>query len=460
MLRAYQVSDIRRAEEAGGDALMRQAAFAIAARAADLLVDLAGGVYGSTVLLLVGPGANGGDALFAGADLARRGARVLARCSHMQSHVEGMHAFQSAGGEVVQGDGSNITSIDLVVDGIYGMGARGALAEELRPLIAITESVFTLSIDLPSGVVPDTGVVDGLHVQADLTLATGALKTAHLIDPARTASGVIEVIDLGLQLHESVPAVSMWQRADVAAALVPIDPTLVDKYRRGVLALLAGSKAYPGAGLLAAQAAIATGAGMVRHLGAVDLRSEVPELVSIDGQAQALAIGPGLTDGERDQAVELLARDLPAVVDAGATAWVTPGRADTVITPHAGELVRLLDVERSAVEAQRLNHLRQAADRLGVTVLLKGSTTLIATADGQVFANPTGSPALATAGSGDVLTGMIGGLLAQGLSVVDAAICAAWLHGVAGAYAQSGASGIIEMIPAALAMVEADHNEY
>lgn len=456
MIAAYGVDAIRQAEAPFGSALMERAAFAIASRCADLLVDLAGGVYGSTVLLLVGPGANGGDALFAGAHLARRGARVLAICSHDRWHQPGMAAFERAGGVVTNTD----AAIDphLVIDGIYGMGARGALDQHVAPLLRWCDA-FTVSIDLPSGVYPDSGVVDGLHVQADLTLATGALKAAHLVDPARESCGVIEVIDLGLdhELASVDPLLHAWQAEDVAQLLTAHQPdaTIADKYRRGVLALLAGSRDYPGAGLLAAQAAINIGIGMVRHLGDTDLRIELPEVVAIDGQAQAIAVGPGLTDSAHDEVKALLERALPAVVDAGAIPWVTPGRPDTVITPHAGELARLLDVHRSEIERDRLHHLRMAVERTGVHVLLKGSTTLIGTPDGKVFANPTGSMALATAGSGDVLTGLIGGLLARGCDPLDAAVAGAFIHGVAGGQAQSGASGIAEMIPLAVSLLSA-----
>lgn len=450
MLPAYRVADIRAAEQAHGGELMLAAAFAIASRAADLLVDLAGQVYGSTVLLWVGPGANGGDALHAGAYLARRGARVVALCTHQRHHEEGMRAFRAAGGVLAVGA---IPAPDLVIDGIYGMGSRGPLDPSLAASLPGRDA-FILSVDLPSGVDADTGVLTGAHVDADLTLATGALKPAHLIDPSRSACGVIEVIDLGLEL--GTPAVAAWQREEVAAAIGPGDPILLDKYRRGVLALDAGSTTYPGAGQLAALGAINIGVGMIRHLGAVDL--DIPEVVQVDGTADALAIGPGLTEEDRDRVVELLSRDLPAVVDAGAIAWVENGRSHTVLTPHAGELARLLGVDRDAIERERWSYLRRAVDTFGVTILLKGSTTLVATPQGQTFANLTGSPALATAGSGDVLTGMIGGLMARGLDPTSAAVSGAWLHGIAGAYAQSGASGIAEMIPAALSMLADDHS--
>lgn len=425
---------------------MARAAFAIHARAADLLIDLHGRVYGSHVLLLVGPGANGGDALFAGAHLANRGARVEALLTHDRAHSAGLAAFKSAGGRIIT---QTPTGCDLIVDGIFGMGSRGSLAE-LRPL----PPAFMLAIDLPSGVNPDSGEVDGIHIRADLTLATGAYKVAHFVDPARDACGVIELIDLDLDCDGEDSQYESWQAEDVARLLDAhrVDPTMVDKYRRGVLGICAGSDQYPGAGLLCADSALAVGIGMIRSYSEVDLRQERPEVVMVDGQIQALAVGPGLTNF--DKAQELLARDVPAVVDAGAVSVVTPGRPVTVITPHAGELARLLNVDRSWIEAHRDQALAEAVERLKVVILLKGSTSLIAAPDGRRAANPTGSAALATAGSGDVLTGLIGALLARGIEPFSAAVAASWIHGVAGAYAgSSGAARISQMVPAVIETV-------
>lgn len=439
---AFPVATIRDAEARATGDLMAQAAFAIASRAADLLVDVHGRVYGANVLLLVGPGSNGGDALFAGAHLAKRGARVEAWLSGQRFHQSAMTAFLSAGGRCV----SEFGQCDLIIDGIVGMGSKGAL-EELPEL----PDAFTLAVDLPSGVHPDSGEVSGLHVSADLTLATGAYKAAHFIDPAHDACGVVELIDLDLPLDPTDALCESWQGEDVSDLLdsLATDSTIVDKYRRGVVGICAGSLTYPGAGALCVEAAISTGAGMVRSFSnAID---GFPEVVTVDGQVQALVVGPGLTDF--DVAAQLLAREVPAVVDAGAIAVCTPQRKDTVITPHAGELARLLNVERSWVESHRLQAALDAARKLGVIVLLKGSTTLIASPEGRIAVNPTGTPALATAGSGDVLAGIIGSLMAQGASPFDAAVAGAWIHGVAGSFAEAGASAIAAMVPAAMSSI-------
>lgn len=438
---AHSVAAVREAEARAQTDLMAQAAFAIASRAADLLIDLHGTVYGSRVLLLVGPGSNGGDALFAGAHLAKRGASVLAWLSDKKFHQEAMAAFLAAGGRTTEG----IEQADLIIDGIVGMGSKG----EVSQLPQLPEA-FILAIDLPSGVIPDSGEVPGRHVIADLTLATGAYKAAHFVDPAHDACGVVELIDLNLSFDD-VALCESWQRDDVASVFerFSVNPTTVDKYRRGVLGLCAGSTTYPGAGALCTEAAIASGVGMIRSFG--DVVPEFPEVVAVDGQVQALVIGPGLT--EFNIANELLQRAVPAVIDAGAIVHHHAGRADTVLTPHAGELARYLEVDRAWVEGHRLQAVREATKKSDAVVVLKGSTTLIASPDGRCAINPTGTAALATAGSGDVLAGIIGGLMAQGAAPFEAAAAGAWIHGVAGSFAEGGASAIAAMVSAAIASV-------
>lgn len=441
---AYSAQTVRDIEARAQGDLMAHAAFAIASRAADLLVDLHGRVYGSRVLLLVGPGSNGGDALFAGAHLAKRGAQVQAWLTHDRFHEEGMRTFLAVGGRRIA---EIPTDADLVIDGIVGMGSRGAL----QSVPALADS-FVLSIDLPSGVDPDTGQIHGPHLDADLTLATGAYKAAHFIDPAHEACGVVELIDLELPFDPADAVLcESWQRDDVARLLnsIAIDSTTVDKYRRGVLGLCAGSQTYPGAGALCVEGALGAGVGMIRsYSGAID---GYPEVVTTDGQVQAVVIGPGVT--EFGLAIELLAREVPAVVDAGAIAHCPQARPRTVLTPHAGELARYLEVDRQWIEEHRLAAVVRAAQQSQMIVLLKGSTTLIASPDGRVAINPTGTAALATAGSGDVLAGIVGALLARGAEPFDAAVAGAWIHGVAGSFAEVGASAIAAMVPAAISSI-------
>ena len=279
-----------------------------------------------------------------------------------------------------------------------------------------------------------------------------------------------------------------FQAADVAAIL-PRPSAESDKYRRGVLGLVAGSEQYTGAAVLSAGGAIRGGAGMVRLVSAaaaIDVvRQHWPEAVlttydpgepgqaiEAAGRVQAWAAGPGIGTGPEAYALlaAVLASDVPVLIDAdgltvlAAHRHLLPRDAPTLITPHAGELARLLGAERADIEARRLHYARAAAAELGITVLLKGSTTVIAEPDATrpARANSTGSSWLATAGSGDVLSGLAGALLAQGLRPVDAAAVAAYLHGMAGRLAARdapiGASDLLDGIPAAIrAVTTEDH---
>jgi hydroxyethylthiazole kinase-like uncharacterized protein yjeF len=259
-------------------------------------------------------------------------------------------------------------------------------------------------------------------------------------------------MDIGLGPYlPSAPDLEALQHTDVAR-LLPVPSGESDKYRRGVVGIVAGSARYPGAAVLAVAGALRGGAGAVRYVGpggdAVIAR--FPETLvhegppSKAGRVQAWAVGPGLGDGPGVH--DVLASDVPVLVDADGlrlldAATVRARRAPTLLTPHAGEAAALLGVDRAEVESGRLAAVRELAARYGATVLLKGSTTLVASpdADVPVRVNPTGTSWLATAGSGDVLTGLSGSLLAAGLDPRDAAACAAYLHGLAARLASRGA---------------------
>jgi hydroxyethylthiazole kinase-like uncharacterized protein yjeF len=334
-----------------------------------------------------------------------------------------------------------------------------------------------VAVDLPSGVDADSGEVAGAAVRADVTVTFGTWKPGLLIDPAASLAGTAELIDIGLGPCLGPPAVTALQAADVAA-LLPRPGAESDKYRRGVLGVVAGSTRFTGAATLAVGGALRGGAGMIRLVSAAHAaeiaRQHWPEAVitvvgrendpagglamagavpasgavAAAGQVQAWVAGPGMGTGDDAAALlaGVLASDLPVLVDADGLTIAARQRgllrrdAPTLITPHAGELARLLGTDREAVEARRLAHARQAADELGVTVLLKGSTTVIAgpSGGGPVLVNATGTSWLATAGSGDVLSGLAGALLAQGLSPAQAGGAGAYLHGLAGRLAAAG----------------------
>ncbi|MEV0869826.1 NAD(P)H-hydrate dehydratase [Streptomyces sp. NPDC049950] len=477
MRHAYSVKTVRAAERALMErlpegALMQRAAAGLAVACCDLL-RRNGRVYGSRVLLLVGSGDNGGDTLYAGARLARRGAGVRALLTSPDKvHRQAVAALLAAGGQVLGGPPLGaLGPLDLVVDGITGIGGRGGLRPEAAELVrAVTAGhVPVLAVDLPSGVEADTGEVLGEAVHADATVTFGTYKPGLLVDPAAGHAGALRLVDIGLaeELPDR-PDLEALQYADVAA-LLPVPDAGSDKYRRGVVGVAAGSKRYPGAAVLAVAGALRGGAGAVRYAGpgADAVIARFPETLvhpgppSKAGRVQAWVAGPGLGDSSAsaEAVADVLAADVPVLVDADGlrlmdAAAVRARTAATVLTPHAGEAAALLGVGREEVEAGRLAAVRELAARYRATVLLKGSTTLVAEpGDAPVRVNPTGTSWLATAGSGDVLSGLTGSLLAAGLAPRDAASVGAYLHGLAARRAADGApvaaQDVADAVPAA-----------
>ena len=476
MIRAYDVAAVRAAEQSAmvglpEGTLMQRAAAGLAAAVLRVLAAAGRPAYGARVVLLVGPGDNGGDALWAGARLARRGARVDALLVADRAHQAGLAALRAAGGRVhPPGDQGQLGAAHVVVDGLLGIGGRAGLAGVGEVLVrALPASVPVVAVDLPSGVDPDTGERAGTHVEADVTVTFGAVKPALLLPPASYAAGRVELVDIGLDLAPNLatPVLERLEPDDLAA-LWPVPGTGDDKYRRGVLGVVAGGPTYTGAAVLCTGAAVRTGAGMVRYVGPAGpsdlVRLHWPEVVTGEGRVQAYLLGPGLdpegNDGQRVAAERALATDLPCVVDAGALALLPTRRAaPTLLTPHAGELARLLrargeDVQRSAVEAAPLRHVRRAAELTGATVLLKGAVTLVVSPRGPVRSQADGPHWLATAGSGDVLAGIAGALLAAGLSPLDAGTLAVGVHGAAGHLASGGgpvsAGSVLDAVPHAV----------
>ncbi|HUY46593.1 MAG TPA: NAD(P)H-hydrate dehydratase [Streptosporangiaceae bacterium] len=482
MRNAHEVAKVRAAERslmAGlpPGTLMQRAAAGLAS----VCAGLTGKVAGSHVVVLAGSGDNGGDALYAGARLARRGAAVLAVTAGSKVHADGAAALRVAGGQLAgPGDPAvpaAIGAADLIVDGLLGIGGKGGLREPQASLAALAarSPAVVVAVDLPSGVDADTGLVEGAAIQADVTVTFGTLKPGLLVDPGATHAGVVELIDIGLGSYLDPPDASALQATDLGV-LLRRPPADSDKYRRGVVGIVAGSQRFTGAAALAVGGAIRGGAGMVRLVSAEHAVAVVrvlwPEAVitvtgqdqppgddvAAAGRVQAWVAGPGMgtDDQARERLAAVLATDLPVLVDADGLTLLAANRglldrsAPTLLTPHAGELGRLLGADSADVESRRLEHARRAAAELGATVLLKGSTTVIATADGYagpgggsgaapVFVNPTGTSWLGTAGTGDVLSGLAGALLAQGLAVSQAAAAAAYLHGLAARLAASGA---------------------
>lgn len=363
---------------------------------------------------------------------------------------------------------------DVVVDALFGTGFRGEPRPEAAELIARMNaaSAPVVAVDLPSGVDASTGEAAGAAVEAELTVSFHAPKIGLMVGPGRFRAGRVVVADIGL---EDVPT-EHRRATERLLSLVPLRQAGDTKYTAGVVIVVGGSSGMVGAPVLAARAAMRADAGYVTlavpaaslpvvealalepvNVGWHD-SSAVETIVDAAERAGALALGPGLGRGEgrRELVRELLRRlDLPTVVDADALFGLEPVERDapTVLTPHAGELARLLDVDSEWVGAHRLRATRDAAERFGAVVLLKGSDTIVAAPGAGVIVSDSGPPSLATAGTGDVLTGVVAAFLAKGLEPAVAAAAAAVAHGRAGSLVphQAGlvASDLLETLPAA-----------
>ncbi|WP_040338514.1 bifunctional ADP-dependent NAD(P)H-hydrate dehydratase/NAD(P)H-hydrate epimerase [Candidatus Blastococcus massiliensis] len=490
MIGLYTADEVRAAEEpvlaaTPEGALMQRAATGLATVCGRLL----GSVYGRQVALLVGTGNNGGDALFAGAHLAGRGARVTAvLLDPDRAHGPGLVALRRSGGRVVaageEGVDDLVARADLVLDGMLGIGGRGGLRRDAVELTwaAADGAGITVAVDVPSGIDASTGEVDGVAFPAMHTVTFGAVKRGLVVGEGRGHAGQVHLIDIGLGPH--LPAATAWQLtdADVAARLEP--PSAGDdKYSQGVVGVVAGSATYPGAGVLCTGAALRTRPGLVRYAGgaADGVRAAWPEAIVTEGRpseagrVQAWVVGPGMgtDDAAREALAEVLDSDVPVLVDADALtllarnpALVRGRSAPTLLTPHDREFERFVDARGGGagghgVGGDRIAAARTLAADLGAVVLLKGDATVVADPDGTTFVNGTGTAWLATAGTGDVLSGIAGAVLATqgttGLSTAAAAAVAAHLHGLAGRLAaRTGplvAGDLVRCLPEAIGRV-------
>jgi NAD(P)H-hydrate epimerase len=478
----------------GVEELMERAGWAVARAALDLL----GGAYGRRVVVVCGKGNNAGDGLVAARHLARGGVRVAVALLEGTEALRGPAASnlarlrgetdvrQVGPGELAR----ELARAHLAVDAIVGTGFRGRLEGALEAGVAALAAagVPVIAIDIPSGVDGSTGEVVGPAVRADLTVTFGAPKVGAVVFPGAELTGDLRVVDIGLPDDAVEATLGLVEPADVAAVL-PERAADAHKRASGTVLVVAGSRSMTGAVRLVARAAARIGAGYVivavpssilpvvqaelteavfQPLPETDEGTVSPAaldlLLARAGDADAVAVGPGLTTHAGTVAlVRDLVRESPApvVLDAdGLNAFAGDGgrladrKADAILTPHAGELRRLLDHPDDPVAAARA--LARLADAVA---LVKGTRTVIAEAGGQGRINPTGTPTLATAGTGDVLTGTIGGLLARHVDPFAAAWAGAYLHGLAGVRvgATEGegavAGDVAEALPEAVALV-------
>ncbi|WP_022917760.1 NAD(P)H-hydrate epimerase [Ruania albidiflava] len=509
-IHGYDAAAVRAAEApalAAGRPLMRWAAQQVAATVRKVLADARVALRTARVLVLVGGGNNGGDGLHAAADLAERGVAVTAVLAREEVHSGGLDRARAAGVRLVPvTTGADLTSgvwqqvartAHVWVDALAGIGVHGGLRGHTADLVAALTELRTetgpaaprdpglpagpvvVAVDTPSGIGADTGRLEGPFLAADHTVTMGAAKASLLLPPAALHCGTTHIVDLGLAdaFAAQHPLVTRLQDHDVATDW-PVPAVTDHKYTRGVLGVVAGSPHYPGAGVLTTGAAVAAGCGMVRYQGANPVAERVldhyPEVVTAAGRVQALVLGPGVA-GQNETArmeqalltaIDTAPREEPPTVvwDAGAFAllprmgWAlrdTP----SVLTPHAGELAALLadydeQVDRAAVEADPAGWATHAAELTGAVVLLKGPVTIIAQPDGAVLSQADGTPWLATAGSGDVLAGILGALAATSAAPLGrVAAAAALLHGRAAQHAGGplGAHHLLAAIPATVA---------
>ncbi|UVO53875.1 NAD(P)H-hydrate epimerase [Sphingomonas sp. SUN039] len=401
---------------------------------------------GAPVLVLCGPGNNGGDGYVAARVLAERGitVRVAALAPPKTDLASGARAAWSGDIEVLD----LAHPAPIVVDALFGTGLTRPLDAMWRePLVRFRGAArFVIAADLPSGVGADDGTDFGA-VSADLTLAFGTAKPAHLLQPTATLCGRVIITDIGVL----APSRTKVLRKPFLSA-----PSASDhKYTRGMVAVVASDMA--GAATLGATAA-AHLAGYTVLCGKGEAPASVVrrgfEATLADPKLGAMLIGPGLSDtpANRIKLDAALASQVPLVIDAGALGLVTPGQlqrqAPTILTPHEGEVVRLF----GRLDGSKIDRARIAAERSGATVIYKGSDTVIASPDGRVTLAPPASPWLATAGTGDVLAGIATAMLGRGLLPHEAASAAVWLHGDAASRAGAGfiADDLCRHIPAAL----------
>jgi len=443
MFEPLYTADEMRAAEAGHDVkqLMQRAGRALAEFIRDEYDDK------RSITVVCGPGNNGGDGQVA----ARRLRQAQRKVRVVESKPEN--------------EEKDLGTPDLIVDALFGTGFMGeprpGAARLIEQINAAEAEV--VAVDVPSGVDASTGEVAGAVVDAAWTVTFHREKVGLYVAPGTLYRGEIEVVDIGLAERETRLARPTPEILD----LVPLRSPRDTKYTAGSVLVVGGSPGLTGAACLAARAAFRADAGYVavaapraslpvleqQLLEAV--KRPLEEVWDAVGRARALAVGPGL--GRSDGAKELVRRlleetDLPAVVDADALFGLQPfaRSAPTVLTPHSGELGRLLDVEASWIDAHRIEAARRAVERFGCVVLLKGEGTIVAAPDQQTLICP-GFPSLATAGTGDVLTGIIGSFLAKGMDARLAAAAAVTAHAEAAAEAPQRAglvaSDVIEMLP-------------
>ncbi len=443
-----------------GEELMRRAGQGVARVAGDLLASLSG----KSVLLIAGTGNNGGDVFAAATELSKSDLDIEVWLCGSQNQVKGdaqLHLKKMIRAGILPKEIRSArdllpkTNPALIIDGLLGTGSKGAPRGFMTPLIEWVneESQYAsvLSIDLPSGIDTDTGIAEGAAVKADITITIGLPKTGLIRPEALPYIGNIEVADIGIppEFIEDIAGCEEAALIDRSDIFLPRRERDGHKGTYGHVLLIGGSVGYTGAIAMAARAALRSGAGLVSVLTPAEVYPIVaqacgPEVmvhpfkekIPLDlSNFDALLAGPGLG---RTGATRILTEALletctvPLVLDADALC-VTPekiaaAKCPVVLTPHPGEFERLF----GSPVTDRWAQAKEAAEKTGKTIVLKGSGTVVADPGKKLAINMTGNPGMATGGSGDVLAGLLSGLLGQGMAPFNAAMTAVYLHGIAG----------------------------
>jgi len=509
---AMREADRRTIQEIGIPALvlMESAGRAVVQKMVERIEEMSSG----SIVIVCGKGGNGGDGLVVLRTLQSLGydARAVVLASFESLSTEALDNLQAAlklglpveaapTTEAWEDVLSQVAAADVVVDAIFGTGLgeppRGFYQRVIEDLNSL--DALRVALDVPSGLSSDSGAVPGVAFDADLTIALAAPKVCHFVPPASELCGEVEVVEIGIPprfLESAEPTLETIEPAALAAA-VPRRRRVSHKGTYGHLLILAGSVGKTGAAVMAAEAALRTGVGLVTVASAKSaipmMAPRLPEsmweplpetesgalsrkaqsrILELLGERSALALGPGLgTDDETAALVReiVAASGIPTVVDAdGLNALARKPRAFPVgralaLTPHPGEAGRLLGSSAKDVESDRLSAVRRLARETKSHVLLKGYRTLVSDPRGNVQVNLTGNPGMATGGTGDVLTGILGALLAQGIDIDEALPLGAHLHGLAGDMAAAAigetsliATDLIEKLPEALGSLGVD----
>ena len=454
----------RRAQELGipGGVLMERAGAGMARVALEIYAP-------ERALVVAGGGNNGGDGFVVARELYRAGVDVAVlptKDEYDGDPATNLAILRNLGVRFVGADEleAELDGTDLVIDALLGTGFSGEVREREARLIEVINgySAPVLAVDVPSGVNGATGEVEGAAVRADFTVCAHAVKVGCVVSPGREHAGEVAAIDIGIPPEAEVESSLVWTDADSLRGEIPRTAEPAHKYSAGALLVVAGSRHTTGAPVMVVRGAERTGCGIVflatsdGSAPSVDLEltealvhgmpegeegymtaAALEEILQLAGRTSALVVGPGMGVGDEGRRlVEGILRevDSPILLDADAltnlagTGALAGRSSPTVITPHAGELGRLLGIGAKEVSAHRLRSAREAAQAYGCCVLLKGSDTLVAEGE-RIAVNSTGDVALATAGTGDVLSGVIGALLSRGMDACEAARAGAWVHG-------------------------------